>query len=493
MTLRLSGIEKSYGAAKVLNGVSMTLPEGRVMALLGPNGAGKSTLVGCLTGALAPDCGRVDFDGRSLIGKSPAEVRGSGVAAIYQSFSLVGSMSVVDNIFLGRELRNGPFIDRAAQRRGASRVLKDLGSPAEPDDLVSDLPVGVRQLVEIAKAVHDKARVVILDEPTAALSGPEVAVLLDRVRDLARRGVAVLYVSHRLEEVLAVCDDVTVLRDGVVVESGPIGQYDGASLASAIAPGIVKAVEVEWHEREVAPAASGEPSLAAENLRTGSVGPVDLTVREAEIVAVFGMLGAGRTEILEAIAGARGRSGSVRVQGDEIPPGSVRRAVRAGVALVPGDRKTGGIFEGLAAGENVVLPHLHSLSRRGLRRRARERATYARVAGQLGVVPDNWEIPAWALSGGNQQKLVVGRWLPASGLRVLLLDEPTQGVDVGARVELYRSLAALSAAGLAIAFASSDPAEVLALAHRVVVLSDGRVTLDAPVSRVDEHELLSAA
>ncbi len=485
--LVVNGLSKSYGRSRVLSAVDLTVDPGSVRALLGPNGAGKSTLIGCLSGATSPDAGSVRLGGVELVGETPAQVRRSGLSVIYQSFSLVGPMSVVDNIFLGDELCRGPFIDRSSQRTEAQRLLSDLGISVNPDAMVDDLSVGAKQLVEIAKAEHHQAKVLVLDEPTAALSDRETTVLLDHVRRLADSGVAVLYVSHRLNEIVEIADCVTVLRDGVVVEAGPIQGHNTDSLAAAISPGLTElaATEVGSERRST--------RLRARGVSCTGAGPVDLEVAEGEILALFGLLGAGRTELLETMVGLTSRTGSVEIDGQALPVGSIRKAISAGLMLVPGDRKTGGIFEPFTAAENVVLPHQKTLAGNGFRQTDAEARMYSRVVEALNIQPANHGILASSLSGGNQQKLVLGRWLPAEGLRVLLLDEPTQGVDVGARVELYRSLQSLAADRVSIVFATSEPEEAILLAHRIVVMYQGEIVMDVMAAEADEASLLHAA
>lgn len=492
MAVEVAGIVKRYGGAPVLDGVDLRIEAGQVRALLGPNGAGKSTLIRCLTGAVTPDAGALRLDGDELDAATPARALAAGVVVIYQHLSLISALTVSENVFLGSELRRGPFVARAAQRHRTREVLTLLGVDAEvgPDVRVGDLPIALQQLVEIAKALHrNDVRLLILDEPTSALSETEARQLISRVRGLRARGIHVLYVTHLLDEVFEVADSVTVLRDGRVVLDKTVGETDRDELVGAIA-GV--AVQEDRREGRVR---AGEAVLELRGLRGPRFGPVDLRVGAGEVVGLFGMVGSGRTELLETLFGARQAvGGDARFRGRRHRPANPAGAIAAGIALVPSDRLRQSLFAELSALENSLLPSFRALSRLGLRQRDRERDRFAAAAGDVRLHPAEPRMPARILSGGNQQKLVVGRWLALPGrVALLLLDEPTQGIDVGARHDLYRLLRQLARDGTGVLFASSDPDEARALADRVVVLSRGRVVAQLRAAAASNERLLGLA
>ena len=386
--LELRGLKHAYGRSPVLRGVDLDVHRGRVHALLGPNGAGKSTLISCLSGVLRPQAGSIRLGAVDLAGRSPAAVRHLGVSVIYQSFSLVDGLSVADNIFLGDELRRGPFVSRRRQAIAAAALFEELGAPVNPGRPVGSLSVGEQQMVEIAKAVHGQVKFLVLDEPTAALGKSETDALLALVRRLTDAGVGVVYISHHLDEVMQIGDDVTVLRDGVVVDSGQVSGYTATRLLSAIAPSAPAATSSSVVD-------VGAERLRVDSLEVDGVGPISFSVGIGEVVALFGLLGSGRTEVLEAVAGARRRTGTVTLGGEAVAPGSVASCVRRGICFVPADRRHG-IFEALSAQQNLLAPHHRSLARWGLRQIGRERQCFDTVAGQLALEPPDPSKPAWA-------------------------------------------------------------------------------------------------
>lgn len=489
--LRISGLTKTFGGARALDAVDLTVPAGHVHALLGHNGAGKSTLIKCLAGAYPPDAGTIEIDGTVHARLTPRESIAAGVAVVFQTLSVVAPLTVAENIFLGQEWTRRGLVDRQAQEEAAAGLLRRVGAACSPRDRVADLPMGQRQLVEIAKGLSRSAAVLVLDEPTAALSATESAALAERVDDLRAQGLAIVYVTHLLSEVERLADAVTVLRDGRVVHQEPLRGRDRAHLVQAIA-GSTPAE----HAPRTPPRAAQEPQLAVEELTGPGFGPVSFRVAPGEIVALFGLIGSGRTRLLETLFGRRVRTGGgIRLAGRPVSPRRPAQALSAGVALVPADRRTQGLLPVLGAHDNVLLPAVRRLARRGLRSRATERELFARVAQAVELRLARPDLPAAAFSGGNQQKLMLGRWVdPALGVRVLLLDDPTQGVDVGARQEIYRTVSDLAARrGAAVVFASSDPEEVVALAHRALILAGGRVTAELSGAQLTEEALLSAA
>ncbi len=490
--LVIRDLHKSYDANRVLRGIDVAFGFGEVHALLGANGAGKSTLLGCLSGAVHPDRAEISIGEERYDGFTPRRAFEAGVAIIYQHFQLIGPLSVADNVFLGRELRRpGGAVDRRRQEREARVVLGELGLDLDPRAPVEGLSVGAQQMVEIARAVRLDPRVLILDEPTAALGTHEVEALLALVRRLAQRGIAVVYVTHLLGEVLEVADRATVLRDGLVHWTRPRAELTLADLVQGISPDA--ATDRERSRAEI----REEVVLSLDSVASGFTGPVDLEVRAGEVVGLFGLLGSGRTDLLETLAGVRGpRSGAVLLDGAPARIGSPRSAQRAGVALVPSDRKAQALFGTMSALENMLMPHLGRLAsgRPAVRRRGREAEVFARMAGSVDLVPPLAAQPADGFSGGNAQKIAVARWTCGLGSpRLLLLDEPTQGVDIGARHDLYALVRAWAAeAGAAVLFATSDPEEALVLADRVVVLVEGRVAHVGPAD-LEESALVALA
>ncbi|WP_418061873.1 sugar ABC transporter ATP-binding protein [Pimelobacter simplex] len=489
--LVIRDLHKAYDANRVLKGIDIAFRFGEVHALLGANGAGKSTLLGCLSGAVHPDRAEVRIGEESYDGFTPRRAFDAGIAIIYQHFQLIGPLSVADNIFLGRELRRGGgAVDRRRQEREAAQVLQELGIELDPRVAVEDLSVGAQQMVEIARAVRLDPRVLILDEPTAALGAYEVAALLALVRRLAARGIAVVYVTHLLGEVLEVADRATVLRDGRVHWTRPRSELTLPDLVQGIAPDA--ATERERATRQV----GADVVLRLSGTRSDFTGPVDLDVRAGEVVGLFGLLGSGRTDLLEALAGVRTmRTGEIEIDGARARLGSPRDAQRSGVALVPSDRKAQALFGTMSALENMLMPHLGRLAgRTAVRSRRREDRVFAEMVRSVDLVPPLAAQPADGFSGGNAQKIAVARWTCGLGSpRLLLLDEPTQGVDIGARHDLYALVRSWAEeAGAAVLFATSDPEEVLALADRVVVLVDGRVVHEGP-AQLEESALVALA
>jgi ribose transport system ATP-binding protein len=493
VAVSVTGLVKSYGARPVLDGVDLYVNDGEIHALLGPNGSGKSTLIRCLSGAVRPDGGTIQVGGVEHRAFTPRQAIAAGTAVIYQNFSLVPSLTVAENVFLGDELRAGPRIDHAAQQAAAGRLLAQFGRPIRPDMPVGRLSAGDRQLVEIAKALHRAPKLLILDEPTAALGEQEAEQLGAHLRRLRDEGLAILYVTHLIGEVFAIADRVTVLRDGQIVLTDDVARVNVAQVIEAISPAAGQRIGTGTRRAALtnAPAA-----LELDQVVVEGVGPASLSLQSGEVLAVFGLLGSGRTELLEGIYGGRVIvSGQLRVGGRAFTGTSPSAALRAGIALVAGERIRQSIFDKMTTMDNMLLPHVGRLSRWFTRRIRTEQAIFHRTARDLRLQPDNPNARAWALSGGNQQKLAVGRWLAALGhIDVLLMDEPTQGIDVGARHDLYELVRRLAhEEGKAIVFTSSDPEETLSLADRVLVLRRGRIVAELAPEGLSEQRILSLA
>lgn len=491
VNLRVRGLSKSFGGVRALDGVDLTVPMGQVHALLGHNGAGKSTLIKCLGGAHPPDTGTIEVGGTSYTRLSPRTAIDAGVAIIFQTLSVVDALTVTENIFLGQEWTRYGRIDRRAQEEVAAGLLQRVAASCSPRDRVGELTMGQRQLVEIAKALSRSAAVLVLDEPTAALSTAESDALAERVEDLRTQGLAIVYVTHLLSEVERLADAVTVLRDGRVTHHSVGSGQTRRELVEAIAG---RAADSSGASRAPRSAAR-RPRLTVAGLHGPGFGPVSLVVGEGERVGLFGLIGSGRTRILESLyGGRRAAGGTVRVGDRTVTPARPAQALAAGIALVPADRRRQGLFPVLSAQDNVVLPSVRPLARAGLRALGAERRVFGALAEAVGLRPARPRLPAAAFSGGNQQKLVLGRWInDARHVDVLLLDEPTQGVDVGAREEIYQVVSALAAdRGTAVLFASSDPEEVVTLADRCLIVAGGRIVGELAGTDLTEEALLSA-
>ena len=479
MSFGIRGLTKRYGATLALDGVDLDIRPGEVHALLGHNGAGKSPVIGCLGGRTAPTQGTIQVGSDVFTSLDPRGSIAAGIAVIYQHLSLIDSLTVTENLFLGQELTQGRLvIRRTEQRARAAKALERVGAQIDPDAIVGELTMGQRQMVEIAKALQRNARLLILDEPSAALSPVESRRLAELVLALREDGIAILYVTHLLNEVMRVADRATVLSGGRVVWESPESGFTKPELVSAISGGA--------HDAWIAPAPvdrSDPPLFELDGFAPGSGPEIDLQVHAGEIVALYGLIGSGRTRLLESVFGRRPHRGTIRVAGSPVVCTTPDRALRAGIAFVPSDRKKQGLFGILPAGENLVTRAMHTLGSAWLRNRASERELIGSTFASMSVRPPEPLLPIDRYSGGNQQKVLIGRWVnSASHVRVLLLDDPTQGVDVGARAEIYEVIRTLAAQQrVAVIYATNEPEEVMALAHRCVVLEDGTVTDDLSI------------
>ncbi|MET9130869.1 sugar ABC transporter ATP-binding protein [Streptomyces antibioticus] len=488
--LSMSGITKSFPGVRALDGVDLDVQAGEVHCLLGQNGAGKSTLIKVLAGAHLPDEGTVRWRGEPVAPRSPSDAMRLGIATIYQELDLVEHLSVAENAYLGHEPTAAGFVVRGrAARASTAALLGRLGHPEiDPGALVGRLSAAQRQIVSMARALSHDVRLIVMDEPSAALDPDEVDNLFRIVGDLTADGVAVVYISHRLEEIRRIGDRVTVLKDGRAVAGGLPARSTPTRDVVALMTG--RTVEYVFPDRRPEPP-TAPPVLQVRGLaRDGEFAPLDLDLRPGEIVGLAGLVGSGRSEILETIYGARRPTvGQVLVQGRPLRPGSVRAAVRAGLGLAPEERKAQALLMLESVTRNVSLSTLGRFARAGWIDRGAERAAARAAVRELSLRPDDPDVPVRTLSGGNQQKAVLARWL-LRGCRVLLLDEPTRGVDVGARAELYAVVRRLADEGLAVLLVSSEVPEVLGLADRVLVLREGRVVHTAPAQQLDEHRVL---
>jgi ribose transport system ATP-binding protein/rhamnose transport system ATP-binding protein len=485
----LRGVAKAYGPIQALADVDLDLALGEVHCLAGENGAGKSTLIKVLTGAIRRDTGVYTVDGASLGNPTPAEARAAGIGVVYQELSLFPDMSVEENLLMGRlPARRGVTRPRELRQQAREMLARVDLDGLDPTTPVSQLSLAVRQLVEIAKVLGQNPRVLIFDEPTTALSENETAALLGRIKQLRDDGHAIMYVSHHLEEMFAIGDRVTILRDGKFVRSAPIREFDHDSL---IATMVGRKIESLY------PASNrtvGEPRLVVSGLRRPGVdGTVDFTVRSGEILGIAGLLGSGRSELLQAVFGADPVSGgTVEVDGRRVSPGSPRNAVRAGLGLLTEDRKALGLLLDLSIRENASLASLPQIQRFFTVNKRRENGIVDKYLGGLRLRAASWEQPASSLSGGNQQKVLLARWL-ATHAKVLFFDEPTKGVDVGAKSEIYQVIGDLAAEGLGVVVVSSYLPEVLGLADRVLVMREGLVAGELTAAEATEEQVLHLA
>jgi len=480
---------KAYGAVQALRDGSLTLRPGEVRALMGENGAGKSTLVKVLGGVVRRDAGEMLVDGGPVDFGSPHDARDAGIAVIYQEPTLFPDLSIAENVVMGyHPLGALRRIDRGEMHRRVQELLDRLGVRLDPERPVRGLSIADQQIVEIAKALSFEARVLIMDEPTAALSGPEVERLFAVVRTLREEGAAVLFISHRLEEVFAICDTVTVMRDGAVVHDARIADMTPDDMVRRM---VGRELGALFPKQD---AKVGEAVLQVHRLtREGVFFDVSFEVRAGEIVALAGLVGAGRSEVARAIFGIdKPDAGHVEVAGQRLAPGRPLSAMRAGIGFVPEDRRQQGLVMDLSIARNATITRMGALSRLGLIRGASENRLAREWATRLQLKFHRLDNPAGFLSGGNQQKVVLAKWL-ATEPKLLILDEPTRGIDVGTKAEVHRLMSELAGRGLAVLMISSELPEVLGMADRVLVMHEGRLTAELSRSEADEETVIRAA
>jgi galactofuranose transport system ATP-binding protein len=487
VVLHADGLSKRFGATVALAGASLTLRAGQIHALMGQNGAGKSTLIKLLTGVETPDAGRIVLDGRDIAPVTPLDAQRAGISTVYQEVNLCANLSVAENLYAGHYPRHWTgLIDHSKVREGAKALLAQLNLAIDVERPLGIYPVAVQQMVAIARALGVSARVLILDEPTSSLDQHEVQELFTVMRRLRDRGLAILFVSHFLEQVYAISDCITVLRNGALVGEFPVADLTQAQLVVAMVGREVTSTAA----RESRHAMAEEASLAIEASglgRRGTLFPVDLGIHAGEVLGLGGLVGSGRTELARLLFGLdRADSGHVRVAGEKVELRHPADAVAVGFALCPEERKTEGIVAGLSVRENIVL----ALQARGGWQHALPRSSQQALARDfialLGIKVSDIETLAGSLSGGNQQKVVLARWL-ATAPRLLILDEPTRGIDIAARQEIMAEILRLARQGMAVLFISAELEELARLCDRIVVLRDRRKVGELPAGSKDQQ------
>jgi rhamnose transport system ATP-binding protein len=487
--LELRDVSKSFGAVVALESASLQLATGSIHALVGENGAGKSTLVKIIAGVHHRDSGEVTLAGESVDFGSTAESKAAGIAVIYQEPTLFPDLSVTENLFMGRQpLASARRIDRRAMYAEAEQLFTRLGVHLDPRRPAEGLSIADQQIIEIAKAISLDARVLVMDEPTAALSGVEVDRLFAVARSLRDEGRALIFISHRFDEVFSLCDTVTVMRDGRYIATHPISETTVDETVSLMVGREVSDLFPKT------PAQAGEPVLTVDGLSSAGVfHDISFEVRAGEIVGLAGLVGAGRSEIARAVFGVdRYDAGSVRLNGRAVPPHNPRAAIRAGMAFVPEDRRKQGLVTDASVARNVAGVIRSSLTKGGLLTQRAESRAAGPWAGRLEVKTGALDMEAATMSGGNQQKVVIAKWL-ATNPSLLIIDEPTRGIDVGTKAEVHRLLSELAGEGLAILMISSELPEVLGMADRVLVVCEGRLTADIDREQATPETVMRAA
>ncbi|MEW5924857.1 MAG: sugar ABC transporter ATP-binding protein [Candidatus Zixiibacteriota bacterium] len=467
--VRISGLSKSFPGVQALKSARFDLRKGEIHALVGENGAGKSTLIKILTGVYQRDEGAIFLRDNAVAFRTPLDAQKAGIATIYQEFTLVPSLSVAANIFLGHETAGNGIINHRLERSRAKELLERLGGNFSPSSLISELTVAQQQIVEIARALARDAEVLVMDEPTAALAPREVSHLFDLLRELADRGMGIIFISHRLDEVLTIAKRITVMRDGMTIATQPTSEYSRSGLIEQM---VGRSLDQEYYKASVD---KGGICFEVHDLEGGMVHDVSFAVHRGEILGIAGLMGAGRTEMARLIFGADPRGhGDIRLNGNPLDISTPHDAIRSGICLLTEDRKAQGLVLGATVKENFALPNLNSWSTLGWIYQRREDERFSDQISKLQIRLSHSRQKAEELSGGNQQKLLVARWLETNS-EVIMFDEPTRGIDVGAKYEMYLLIGRLAAQGKAIVVISSELPELLGICDRILVMKGGRV------------------
>ncbi len=482
--LEAAGLAKSFGGIEVLRDIDVTLRPGEVHAIIGENGAGKSTLMKLLSGHLAPSRGEIRLDGAAVTFAGPVEAEAKGIVLVHQEILLAPDLTVAQNIYLGREIRRGPFVDDRAMNEGAARAVAALGARLDPRIPVRRLSIAQRQLAQIARALAEPRRVVIFDEPTASLTPRETEALLGVIRDIRAKGAAVLYISHRLPEVKAIADQVTVLRDGGRVTTRPAAGLEPAAMAELM---VGRDVSKLYPDRAAPPA--GAPRLEVEGFDVpGYARGAGFRLARGEILGFAGLVGAGRTELMEGIVGLRPGRGRVRLDGAERRFRDVRDSQRAGIVYLSEDRKGRGLLLGQNLTVNLTLAALSRFTRAGIVDRAREAGALDQAFADFDIRARSRALDAGQLSGGNQQKLLLAKMMLLDPT-IVIIDEPTRGIDIGTKEQIYRWIAALAEAGKSVIVVSSEMPELIGICDRILVMREGEIVGELAGARMTETEI----
>lgn len=488
MFLQLNNITKTYPGVTALNNVTMHVEKGEVHALVGENGAGKSTLIKTCSGAVIPDSGTIQVDGKEFSSMTPKLSEQQGIAVIYQEFNLVGELSVAENIFLGRAIRKGIMIDRKAMAEEARKIFQQFNIDIDPNRLVSDLSVGYQQLVEIAKAISHNARVLIMDEPSAPLTKAEAERMYQVVDKLKAQGVTIIYISHRMEEIFRLSDRVTVMRDGNVVTTMNTSDTNIDELVKLM---VGREIKETYPARDFC--IKDEVLLDVRNLSGNGLFDISFQVRRGEVLGFAGLIGSGRTELAELIFGVKPKTGGqILFKGKEISPNSPRAAIDIGIALVPEDRKQQGALLDIDIKGNISMAILRNISKLSLVNKREEKRIANEYKSSIRIKTPNLEQKMKNLSGGNQQKVVIAKWL-ASNADLIIFDEPTRGIDVGAKYEIYTLVNSLVESGKTVLMISSEMGEIMGMSDRIIVLSEGKITGSLNREEFNQETIMSMA
>ena len=487
--IQMSGISKSFSGNQVLNDVSFELANGEIHALMGENGAGKSTLMKILSGIHHKDSGHIRVDGEEHTFKTIKDSERCGIHVIHQELNILPDLSVAENLFLGKELTYGfGIMKRAEMRRQAHDLLCKLGLDIDPKTRAGDLSVGKQQLVEIAKAIASDAKYIVMDEPTAALTDREIQTLFETVRELKNKGISFVYISHRMEEIFAICDRITILRDG---QYAGVRDIPKTSFDEIVAMMVGRELGERFPERQHC---IGDTKLSVDNLCANHVFEnVSFELRKGEVLVLAGLMGAGRTEVAQTLFGARkANSGSIAIDGQAVKIHNPIQAMQHKIGFVTEDRKTEGLLLDFSIQDNIMLTNFDKTCRMGITQPTSENQFVQKFIDQLAIRTTNAHLPVKSLSGGNQQKVVLAKWLGTEP-DILILDEPTRGVDIGAKKEIYTIINQLAEAGVAILMISSELPEVIGMADRVLVMHEGRITGEVNKSNMTQENIMHYA